>query len=110
MKRCTKCGQLLDEKYFSPRKPRPSGTYKDGLDYQCKMCRPKKKWKLKYKPTIDEPMLVKVKETEKHYFNQRGECFTKLKIGYRKCKGKYISSKGNQYLIEKLRNYYFEGA
>ena len=110
MKKCTKCGQILDEKYFSPRKQRSSGSYKDGLEYACKMCRPKKNWKKKYNPHIEECMLVKVKETEKHYFNQRGECFTKLKIGYRKCKGLFICGKGKQYRIEKLRNYYFEEA
>lgn len=108
MKQCTKCGQLLDEKYFSPRKPRPSGTYKDGLDYHCKMCRPKKNWKRKYK-ALEERELIKIRETDKHYFTENGVCYIKLKIGFRRCKGKFISSSQKQMSIEKLRNYYFEG-
>jgi hypothetical protein len=107
MKRCRKCGLVLESKYFSPRKPRANGVYKDGLENHCKMCRPPKNWKKKYKG-IDERQLIRIKETEKHYFSETGVCYIKLKIGFRKCKGKFISSDKKQYSILKLRNYYFE--
>lgn len=113
-KKCLKCELVLPVTAFNPRKPRPSGTYKDGYDYRCKYCRSEhdkkhRKWKQKYR-TIDERTLIKVRETEKHYFSENEILYIKLKVGYRKCKGEFISSNGKQMRVDKLRQKYFETA
>jgi len=113
-KQCLKCGLVLPVSAFNPRKPRPSGTYKDGYDYRCKYCRSEydkenRKWKQKYR-TIDDRTLIKVRETEKHYFSENEILYIKLKVGYRKCKGEFISSNGKQMRVDKLKHKYFETA
>ena len=114
MKVCTKCKRELSEVYFTKRNPRPNGAYKDGLEYQCKLCRRERenkirKWKQKYRK-VDERTLIKVRETEKHYFSENELLYIKLKIGYKRVTQKQIFVNKKRYSVEKLRNKYFETA
>ena len=102
---CTTCNKELDSRFFSPRKPRPS-SYKDGLDYVCKMCRNAKgTHKVKYKTDLDglEPLPF----SKTHYMSEKGKIFSLTKVGLRPIKGKVIGIAGKQYKTDGLREKLF---
>lgn len=97
---CTCCKKERELFQFSPRKPR-GGTYKDGRDYQCLICRAEKgTHKKKYKTEIKDP--VKVEGLQKHYVDSNGKMYIKLRIGYKKVKSKKIVVNRSEFSTQKV--------
>ena len=108
MKVCTICKKERESFQFSPRKN--LSKYPDGRDFECCICRAERGTHKKKYRQLDPYTLIKVKESDKHYFTETEILYIKLRIGFKRVKSDIVTINRKQVKVEKLRHKYFETA